>query len=566
MPYVITQSCCNDASCVSACPVNCIHPTPDEPEFATADMLYIDPETCIDCGACIEVCPVDAIAADEELEPDRQIFGEINAGYYTDHEVDTPPALPVRKVSLPADRRLRVAVVGAGPAGFYAAEELLKYAQISVDMFDRLPTPYGLVRAGVAPDHRATKGVDKVYAAVAARRAFTYHLGIEVGRHIEHADLAERYGAVIYAHGASTGKDLHIAGEHLPGSVAAPDFVAWYNGHPDHAEDVFDFSTERAVIIGNGNVALDIARVLLTDPDSLSATDIADHALAALRDSRIREVVIVARRGAAQAAFTIGEFIGIGGLPDVDVVIDTQSPALDPVTAQAQADGSLDSTVAAKLRLVEEYAGRTPVEGRKRVVFRFWTSPLSVTGSPDTGVVGVECVANTVVAGDPGCPPRIVAHGDPWEIPAGLVVHAIGYTGRPLRGVPFDTDRGVVPNDEGRVLDSPGGAVVPGVYVAGWIKRGATGGIGVNRRCGTQTARAVVADFAAGTLAEPGLPAEDIDAVAAANGATVVTAAGWQRIDAAEVSAGRVQGRPRRKLVRFADLLAAVGEPAGEGR
>lgn len=555
--HVVTQACCNDASCVSVCPVNCIHPTPDEPEFATAEMLFIDPETCIDCGACVDVCPVDAIVPDNALDDQQLRYMQVNADYYTDHDVNAGLALPPKAVPLPSDTQLSVAIVGAGPAAFYAAEFLVGHPTVKVDMFDRLPTPYGLVRAGVAPDHSSTKNAARVFSSIAAKPNFTYRLGIEAGKHVSPEELADRYNAVIYAHGASTDKRLGIGGEDLPGSIAATDFVAWYNGHPDYAHLTFDLSSERCVVVGNGNVALDVARILLTDPETLAKTDIADHALATLRASNVTEVVLLARRGVAQAAYTIGEFLAMGDIPGVDVVIDPAELVLDDATARACSEGTLDSTIATKLRIAEEYAASEPSPGNKRVVFRYLVSPEAFAEDATTGTLSVRCVRNVFRSDDDSKTATVIPTAETFVLSAGAVVRAIGYTGQPLPGLPFDKARGIVPNESGRVVASPNGAVLKGVYVTGWIKRGATGGIGMNRVCGEETARAVVADFANGVLPEPIRVPDDLHELAAARGAVVIDEAGWNNIDDAEQAAGRKTGRSRVKFVYVDDLLAA---------
>ncbi|QXV99948.1 MULTISPECIES: FAD-dependent oxidoreductase [Rhodococcus] len=555
MTYVITQPCCNDASCVSVCPVNCIHPTPDEPEFLRTEMLFIDPATCIDCGACVEECPVEAILDDESLDEGQQRYLQINADYYTDHDVTAGLVVPGKNLPLIDGDQLNVAIVGAGPAAFYAAAELVKHPAVRVNMFDRLPTPYGLVRAGVAPDHPSTKQVEKTFASVASKKSFEYFLNVEVGRHVSADELRERYGAVIYAHGASADKRLGIVGEDRSGSIAATDFVAWYNGHPDYADRQFDLSGSRAVVVGNGNVALDVARILLTNPDLLGTTDIADHALEALRESQIQEVVIMARRGIAQAAYTVGEFLAMGDLPGVDVIIAPDELVLDPANAQARLDGTLDSTIATKLRIAEEFAARMPTPRAKRVVFRYLVSPVAIDGADDR-TDAVRCVRNefSEVSGSSA---SVAATGEEFDLPATLVMRAIGYTGLPLDGVPFDDVTGVVPNVEGRVVGTARGDVVPGVYVTGWIKRGATGGIGRNRMCGEETARAVVADLRAGALPEPSKSPADIVDLVSGRGANPVDGAGWKKIDAVERAAGTETGRRRVKLIRI-DEMASV--------
>lgn len=556
MAHVITRPCCNDGSCVSVCPVNCIHPTPDEPEFATAEMLYIDPETCIDCGACIDECPVEAIVPDDQLTVRDEPYLQINADYYKDHDVEGGLVPPKKAPALP-DGELRVAIVGAGPAAFYAAEELVRRPQVTVHMYDRLPTPYGLVRAGVAPDHSATKGVEKTFAVTSAKRNFEYFLNVEVGKHITHDELAARYHAVIYAVGAPTDKRLGVPGEDLPGSISATEFVAWYNGHPDHAGLDVNLNTERAVVIGNGNVALDVARILVSDPEELAKTDIAEHALAALRESSVREVVLLGRRGVAQGAFTNSEFLALGDLTGVDIVIDDADLALDPATEAALDDDSLDSTIATKIRLAREFAERPTTDGNRRIVFRFLTSPLELAG--DGAVTTLRCVRNTYAAG--GDRVAVTPTDEQFDIDTGVVLRAVGYRGRPIDALPFDEGRGVVPNDAGRVLDAAGGDTVPGLYVTGWIKRGATGGIGRNRLCGQETAEAVLADFVAAALpSPPGEPA-DVPDLVAGRGARRIDLAGWRRIDTAERDAGRAAGRSRVKMVVVADLEAASGVP-----
>ena len=554
MAHVITRPCCNDASCVAVCPVNCIHPTPDEPDFFTAEMLYIDPDTCIDCGACIDECPVEAIVPDDQLSERDEPYLRINEDYYSDHDVEGGLVPPKKSPALP-DRELHVAIIGAGPAAFYAAEELVRKPSIKVDMFDRLPTPYGLVRLGVAPDHSATKGVEKTFAAVAAKRNFDYFLNVEVGKHITHDELVQRYHAVIYAVGASTDKRLGIEGEDLAGSVAATEFVAWYNGHPDYADLDVDLSGERAVVIGNGNVALDVARILVSDPEHLATTDIADHALAALRASNIREVVIMARRGVAQAAYTNSEFLALGDVSGVDVIVDPAELVLDDATRAALDDGTLDSTIATKIRLAREFSERKAENDNRRIVFRFLASPLGLTG--DGGAVSAVTFTRNEYA-ENATAPAVVPTGDHDSLDASLVLRAIGYRGLPVTDMPFDEVKGVVPNDGGRVLDAPDGDVRPGLYVTGWIKRGATGGIGRNRLCGQETAEAVIADFIADALTAPTTSRDDVDAIVADRGATRVDLAGWKRIDAEEKRAGKELGRRRRKFVSVSELQAAA--------
>lgn len=553
MAYVITQACCNDASCVSACPVNCIHPTPEEAEFATTEMLYIEPQACIDCGACVDACPVNAIFPEDQLTESLSRYREINADYYTRHPLPsgwiplTPATPPVRDLGT-----LRVAIVGAGPAACYAAEELLKRSDVEVEMFEKLPTPWGLVRAGVAPDHPGTKVVTEMFDWSLGRDAFQFHLNVEVGNHVTHADLLAHHHAVIYAVGASSDRALGIPGEDLSGSHAATEFVAWYNGHPDYADRAFDLSGERAVIVGNGNVALDVARILTMDPDDLARTDIADHALAALRKSNIREVVLLGRRGPAQAAYTTPEFLALGDLPGVDVVIDPTEVELDDKSQALIDAGAVEPAVAMKVRLAQEFAQRTANPGNKRIVFRYLLSPNEIHGAERAD--GVTVVANELVEDAFGA--LAARPTDRTErIEAALVLRSIGYRGRPLAGVPFDERRGVIPNDRGRVVVGAG-ETLDGVYVTGWIKRGPSGVIGTNKTCAKETVARIVEDFEAKRLPAPALGRKDLSKLLARRRPERISRRGWEAIDEAERRRGLASGRPRVKMTDTAEMVA----------
>lgn len=559
MAYVITQACCNDASCVDVCPVNCIHPTPDEPEFATTEMLYIDPQTCIDCGACVDECPVDAIFGENELSEAHSMYPEINAAYFEKHPIgpDWPELAEPRPLSADLGT-LRVAIVGSGPAACYAAIELTSRPRVEVDMFDRLPTPYGLVRAGVAPDHPGTKGVADVFRSALNKRSVECHFNVEVGNHVSHDELLQHHHAVIYAVGAASDRRLGVPGEDLPGSHAATEFVAWYNGHPDYANHTFDLSGERAVIIGNGNVALDVARILVSDPDELAKTDIAEHAVEALRHSNIREVVIVGRRGPAQAAYTNPELIALGQMADVDIVVDPDEAILDSAS-RAWIDGP-DSEPSEKLKVrqVEEFAKRTATDGRKRIVLRYLASPEEILGGDH--VEGIRLVRNELVAGDAGkLTARPTDHTETLE--TGLVLRSIGYKGLPVADLPFDERRGVVPNENGRVVDPETGAPIPGVYVAGWIKRGPTGVIGTNKHCSAATVDLLLSDFAGGRLVQPGHDGEHLAQLIAERQPEAIDFQGWQRIDKHERVLGSQSGRTRTKIV---DLVAMLEAARGE--
>ena len=312
MPHIVTQSCCSDGSCVFACPVNCIHPTPDEPDFATAEMLYIDPATCVDCGACVTACPVGAIVPHTRLPVDQIDFLDVNAEFY--RQGRERPLLAPRTPALelgPRRESLRVAVVGSGPAAMYAADELLTVPGARVDMYERLSRPYGLARWGVAPDHERTRAVSELFDVITRERGFRLHLGVEIGRDLTHEQLIADHDAVLYAVGAASDRRLDVPGIGLPGTATATEFVAWYNGHPEHADRIYDLAHPRVVVIGNGNVALDVARILTADPDRLATTDISPAALAALRASAVEEVVVVGRRGPQHSAFTLPELIGL---------------------------------------------------------------------------------------------------------------------------------------------------------------------------------------------------------------------------------------------------------------
>ncbi|MFC8529907.1 FAD-dependent oxidoreductase [Nocardia sp. NPDC057227] len=543
MSYVITQNCCNDATCVAVCPVNCIHPTPDERGYRDAEMLHIDPATCIDCGACADVCPVDAIVPDDSLGPDRQRYRELNAEYFQ-RNPSAPPDAPHRQplplavaTAAPAPPALRVAIVGSGPSAFYAAEELLARRDIAaeVTMLERLPVAGGLVRFGVAPDHWRTKTVDRVFRRTARRPGFALHLGVEVGRDVSLAELLDQHHAVLHASGAASDRRLGIPGEELPGSHSAREFVAWYNGHPEHAGEHFDLGGTRAVVIGTGNVALDVARILLTPPERLAATDIADHALAALTGSRVREVAVLGRRGAEHAACTTPELLGLNALPGIDVLV----------------DGAVQAGPGApmKQRVLAEYARHPPTPGNKRIMLRFGTTPERILGASRAEALVV----------------RDTVTGEPETLACGLVIRAAGYRGLPIPGLPFDDQRGTVANTGGRVCEPVTGQPIPGQYVAGWIKRGPTGVIGTNRHCAAETVAALVADHRAGLLGEPdGTPADFADLLRArCPGA--LTGADWHEIDRYERLRGAETGRPRVKIVDAAQaaLVAAAHRPRG---
>jgi len=554
MTYVITQSCCNDATCVMDCPVDCIRPTPGDPEFINAEMLYIDPDSCIDCGACQDACPVSAVYPEDDLPSHLRHFTEFNASYFTRHPLEPSSYTSDRPAAPAADHgTLRVAVVGSGPAAAYLAEDLLERGNVRVDMIERLPTPWGLLRAGVAPDHLSTKDLTAIFDRPFKSDAFEYHLNVEVGQDITVEELRASHHAVVLATGAADPTPWNIPGADLSGVHPATDFVAWYNGHPDHADANFDLSCERAVIIGNGNVALDVARILLLPPERLNSSDVAEHALVALASSKIREVVIVGRRGPVQAAYTAAEFHALANLPEVDVVIAADEAALDPTSRDYLSGGDAAYEDGLRAELASRFAATEASGASRRVVFRFLADAVSVLG--ERHVEGVRFRRNELVERDGQVVTRAI-DADPILEKAGLVLTSIGYRGRAIPGVPFDAERGTIPSDLGRVLGAHG-EPVPGLYTAGWAKRGAKGGIGAGRADAQETAAAIVADFNAGVLAADGA---DLAGVLAAKDVEVVTGEGWTAIDSHERAAGIEAGRPRQKLVRIPDMVRVAQE------
>lgn len=545
MPHVITQSCCSDGSCVYACPVNCIHPSPDEPGFATAEMLYIDPEACVDCGACVSACPVGAIAPDTRLEPDQLPFVELNAAFYPTREGKLPPTsklapvLEAPVVHPRPDGPLTVAIVGSGPAAMYAADELLTQQGVRVNVFEKLPTPYGLVRAGVAPDHQNTKRVTKLFDKIASKPGFTFYLNVDVGADVTHDELLAHHHAVLYAVGAPNDRRLDIEGVGMPGTATATEVVAWYNGHPEFVDLPVDLSGDRVVVVGNGNVALDVARILTTDPEVLSRTDIADHALDALRNSRVREVVVAARRGPAASAFTLPELIGLTST--CEVVLD---PA-DHRRVLADLENTTDALTRNKLEVLAKLGDASAPSPRPRIRLAYQLTPRRVLGSETA--TGVEFT--------------VTGTEDVVEVPAKLVLTSIGYRGKPIRGLPFDEAAAVVPNEGGRVTED--GTPLRGSYVAGWIKRGPTGFIGTNKSCAAETVHNLVADYNEGLLAAPAHRASALTRFVRGRQPKVIDAAGWRAIDEAEIARGAGQ-RPRDKftsVVEMADAAAAAPAP-----
>jgi ferredoxin/flavodoxin---NADP+ reductase len=450
---------------------------------------------------------------------------------------------------------LRVAVVGSGPAGFYAAGHLLDTEEaVEVDMIERLPTPWGLVRLGVAPDHPKIKAVSKAFERIAAQPGFRFLGGIEVGRDLTHEDLGLLYDAVVYAVGAQSDRRMGIPGEDLPGSWSATELVAWYNGHPDYQGLRFDLSAERAVVVGAGNVALDVVRMLALAPEEIRPTDTTDEAIEAILGSGIKELVLLARRGPAQAAFTTPELKELGELADADIVVDPADLELDEASEAALEH---DTNARRNVEVLREYAARSPAGKLRTIRLRFAVSPVAIHG--EDKVEAIEIVRNRLVADENG---RVSA--EPTEeretIPCGIVFRSVGYLGVELPGVPFDDRRATIPNDCGRVTGAAG------VYCAGWIKRGPSGVIGTNKKDATETIDLLLEDARHGLLrrGDPSATAETVDELLDSRGVEHVTYAGWEAIDTEERGRGEPHGRPRLKLVTWDELRATARSMAAK--
>jgi ferredoxin--NADP+ reductase len=454
---------------------------------------------------------------------------------------------------------LRVAIVGAGPSGFYAAEHILKDGDLhaQVDLFDRLPTPFGLVRGGVAPDHPKIKSVTRVYEKTAAREGFRFFGNVKVGHDIEVEDLERHYHAIVFTVGCETDRALGIPGEDLPGSHAATAFVGWYNAHPDYAEEEWDLSSERAVVIGNGNVAMDVARMLALTDHELRQTDTADHAIEALDAKGIREIVVLGRRGPVQAAFTNPEIKELGEMEDADVIVDSAEVELDPASAAYLASDEVDKTTRVNVETLQEFSQRTPAGKKQRIVLRFLASPVEIKGD---GKVESIVVGRNELAEEGGTL-RAKDTGAREELECGLVLRSVGYTGVPIEGVPFDEKRGLILNEGGRVLDSHDAGHKVGHYTAGWIKRGPSGVIGTNKKDALETVQHLFTDVESQTLLSPENPDPlAIETLLAERNVRYVSFEDWQAINQAEVGRGEPHGRPRVKFVRVEEMLASLGE------
>ncbi len=453
---------------------------------------------------------------------------------------------------------LRVAIIGSGPSGFYAAEHVLEQddLHVQVDMFDRLPTPFGLVRAGVAPDHPKIKSVTRVYDRIAEHPDFRFRGNVEFGTDLEYEDLLEYFHAVIFCVGARSDRRLGIPREYLPGSHGASDFVGWYNASPDQRNRTFDFSGDNVVVVGNGNVAMDVARVLMLPPDELKATDIGGHALRALSENKVRQVTILGRRGPAQAAFTYRELKELAERDDIDVIVDPADMQLDPHSLH-DTEQSPDRSRDKVLELLRELADRPPRGHDRRIVFRFLVSPVEIVGKDR--VEGVEVVHNELYRGNNG-ELRARATDQREVIPADIVFRAIGYQGVALPGVPFDPITATIPNDRGRVIDPLTGQPRAGEYAAGWIKRGPTGIIGTNKPDAQETVEMLLEDVRDQRLRREVLPARVFDKFLAERQGEVVSYDDWQYLDERERTKGEELGRPRLKFARVENMMRALRE------
>ena len=454
---------------------------------------------------------------------------------------------------------LRVAIIGSGPAGFYTVSNFARHKDLSVevDMYDRLATPFGLVRGGVAPDHQKDKSVTRAYDKSAQKPNFRFYGNVAYGDDVTLDDLKAHYHQIIFTSGAPNDRNLGIPGEDLAGSHSATEFVAWYNGHPDFASCDFDLSQKSVAVIGIGNVAVDVARILCRTDEELRATDMADYAIDALRDSSVEDVYMFGRRGPAQAAFTPPEIKELGELIDADVIITEDEATLDPHSS-AEMERVPDKNVTKNVETVQELAQRKPEGRRKRLHIRFLTSPTELIADDTGRVSAIRIVRNEAYAADDGSV-RSRATDQEEVIPVGLVFRSVGYLGKALPEIPFHESWGTILNEAGRVVDADGNPVT-GLYTAGWIKRGPSGVIGTNKTCAQETVNCMVEDMQAGKLLEPAAPEPEAAAeMVAAKQPQRISYADWSKLDSAELANGEAQGRPRVKFTKLADMLTELG-------
>ncbi len=454
---------------------------------------------------------------------------------------------------------LRIAVIGSGPAAFYAVEHFFKQkgVVVQVDMFDRLPTPYGLVRGGVAPDHQKIKSVTKVFEQTASNPCFRFYGNVEIGKDVSVEELKDHYHQILFSTGAQTDRRMGIPGEDLPGSHPATEFVAWYNGHPDYRDKQFDLSQERVAVVGVGNVAIDVARILCLTPAELAATDMADYALEALSHSQVKEVYLLGRRGPVQAAFTNPEIKEVGEMEDADVQTLPGEVKLDDLS-RAELEAGKDRATQKKVDILQSYASRPPSGKSRKLIIRFLVSPVELVGDAAGKITNMRLVKNELYATETGALSARPT-GQFEDLPVGMVFRSVGYRGVPVPGVPFNDRKGVILNQKGRVLDA-GGQPVTGLYASGWIKRGPSGVIGTNKPDSVETVVCMLEDVAAGATLQPAHPdAAAMDALVRQRQPNAVSFADWLKLDALETANGKALNRPRVKFTSVAEMLAALG-------
>jgi ferredoxin--NADP+ reductase len=461
-----------------------------------------------------------------------------------------------REKLMSPDKALRAAIIGSGPSAFYAAEQLQKQERftVEIDMFERLPTPFGLVRGGVAPDHPKIKSVTKVYDRIATHPNFRFYGNVLVGQDISHADLTMHYHVIIYAVGAQTDQRMNIPGEDLPGSYAATEFVGWYNGHPDYCGAEFDLSQERVAIVGNGNVAMDVTRILTRTWDELMATDIADCAIDELIHSNVKEIYVLGRRGPIQAKFTPPELKELGELVEATVIVRPDEVELDPLSHHYLLSGS-DRAAEQNYQMLRQYAQNGHIAKSRKIILRFMVSPVEIIGNKR--VEAIKIVKNELYRREDGSlRPRPT---DQYEtIPVGLVFRSIGYHGVALPGVPFDESRGVIPNIQGRVVNT-NGQHRTGEYAVGWIKRGPSGIVGTNKPDAQETVGSLLEDVASGRILNPLYPSrEAVENLLSKREIDYVTYDDWRLLDRLEIERGAAIGRPRMKFTSVEDMMAAL--------
>ncbi len=452
------------------------------------------------------------------------------------------------------DSAKRVAIVGSGPAAFYSAMELLRHddPMVSVDMLERLPTPYGLVRGGVAPDHEKIKSVTKIFERAAGHPRFRFFGNVEFGKDIQRLELLEHYHAVIYAFGSRTDRHLNIIGETLPGSHAATEFVGWYNGHPDYRHHQFDLTSKRVAIIGMGNVAIDCARILCQDPENLAKTDIAKHALEALRQSEVEEVFLIGRRGPVQAAFTPAEVRELLHLPKVDAVMRASDLELDDHSKEELSKASRNTKL--NMEILQQIHDQGDRGNLRKLHLCFLISPTKIEGSEK--VEGLELVHNEIVK--EGGVLRAKATDEVMHLNVDMVFRSIGYMGEAIPGLPFDDRRGTLPNDQGQLLDGVDGKLLNQEYTAGWIKRGPSGVIGTNKQDAAETVSRLKKNWQTSPTPQPKLVQHDLLDLLKKKKIQFVSFEDWKKLDRFEIEQGQQNGKSRHKICEVQEMLDLI--------